>query len=345
MIIALQILAVVFGLGLLIFIHELGHFAAARFFKVKVLTFAFGFGPDIIKYKYKGTKYAVKAIPLGGFVSMAGDNPDEATGAAGEYLSLAWYKKIIISFTGPFSNYLLAAVLFVFIFNVWGMIRPVNIPKIAELAESYPAQKAGLLPGDVIKSIDGASIKTWNELSENIKKRADKKTSFVVLRGTSTFRTTLTVNSNGLIGISPEYVAVKIGFKKSLKQGLKAPVAYTLNTVSYLYGAAKNKVKPELSGPIGVMKVMASAAKSGLQDYLFLLAVISVALGLFNLFPIPFVDGGMIVLFFAEGIIRKKINTKIIAIYNTIGLIIIAGIFIFATYSDLVRLGVDKLFK
>jgi len=342
--ILLQILGVIFGLGFLIFIHELGHFLSAKFFKVRVLTFAFGFGPDLIKYVHKGTKYCIKAVPLGGFVSMAGENPDEATGAEGEYLSLPWYKKIAVVFAGPFSNYLFAAILFAIIFGAWGMSQPVNLPKIASIVENYPAAQAGLLPGDVIKSIDGADLNTWNDLSQTVRNKADKTVAFVVLRDTYTFRTTLTVTSNGLIGITPAYAMVKLSLKSAVKQGLKFPIVYTVNTVSYLYGTIVHGVKPELSGPVGVMQIMAKAAKNGWQDYLFFIAIISVALGLFNLFPIPLVDGGMIVLFIVEGIIRKKISTKVISIYNTIGLIIIVGIFIYATYGDLMRLGIGKFF-
>ena len=103
--------------------------------------------------------------------------------------------------------------------------------------------------------------------------------------------------------------------------------------------------KPEVAGPIGVIQVMAKSAKSGLENYIRLLAVISVALGLFNLLPIPLVDGGMIILFIAEGIIRKQIGLKVIQVYNTIGLSLILLIFLFATYNDLIRLGIGKLFK
>jgi regulator of sigma E protease len=118
----------------------------------------------------------------------------------------------------------------------------------------------------------------------------------------------------------------------------------TFLTVAYLIDKLLSLEKPDISGPIGIMKLMGDKTKSGIADYLKFLAVISVALGMFNLFPIPMVDGGMVVLFVIEGIIRKQISTKVVQIYNTIGLIFIIGIFVFATYSDLLRLGVGKLF-
>jgi regulator of sigma E protease len=347
MILVIQIISVALGFGFLVFIHELGHFLAARACNVRVLTFAFGFGPDLIKYTYKGTKYCIKPIPLGGFCSMAGENPQEATGAEGEYLSLKWYKKIFISFMGPFSNYILAVFLFIFVFSSWGVDSISKESFIGDVLENKPAAQAGLLKGDRIKSIDGAEINTWEEMFANLKEKANKQTVFTVERGTYTFDVTITVEKNpvtgaGIIGISPFIEKSDVSFLKAAYLGVKAPIDQTIMTVTYLVNKLFSLEKPDLSGPIGIMKVMGDKTKSGIVDYLKFLALISVALGMFNLFPIPMVDGGMIVLFAIEGIIRRQINTKIVQIYNTVGLVFIIGIFIFATYSDLLRLGFGK---
>lgn len=345
----LQILGIVVGLGFLIFIHELGHFIAAKMCKVKVLTFALGFGPDVLKYEYKGTKYALKAIPLGGFCAMAGENPDEATGGEGEYLSLPWYKKIWIAFSGPFSNYLLAVFLFAFIFNIWGVSIMSSSSAIGGTVENYPAASAGLLAGDIIDSIGGTEVSSWSQMTEALKDKAEKEVPFVITRGTYTFDITMTVAKHpvtgvGALGVVPFVERSEAGFFRSIGLGCQAVISQTIMTVLYLADKVISWEKPDIAGPVGVMQVMANAAKSGLEDYIKLLAVISVALGLFNLFPIPLVDGGMIILFFVEGITRKKIKTKVIQIYNTIGLVLIGAIFIFATYSDLLRLGIGKLF-
>jgi regulator of sigma E protease len=347
--ILLQILGIVVGLGFLIFIHELGHFIAAKMCKVRVLTFALGFGPDLLKYEYKGTKYALKAVPLGGFCSMAGENPDEATGGEGEYLSLRWYKKIWIAFSGPFSNYILAVFLFAFLFNVWGVSTVSNTSAIGGTVDNFPAAQAGLKAGDIINSIDGKAVATWSQMTDALKDKADKEVPFVVSRGTYTFNVTMKVakhpvTGSGALGVVPFVEKSEAGFFKSAALGAEAVVTQTVMTVLYLADKVISMEKPDIAGPVGVMQVMAKAAKSGMEDYIKLLAVISVALGLFNLFPIPLVDGGMIILFIVEGITRKKISTKIISIYNTIGLVLIGAIFIFATYSDLLRLGVGRLF-
>ncbi|MDR3195939.1 MAG: M50 family metallopeptidase [Endomicrobium sp.] len=349
MTIIIQILGIAIGFGFLVFIHELGHFLAARACKVRVLTFAFGFGPDLIKRAYKDTKYSIKAVPFGGFVSMAGDNPEEATGADGEYLSLPWYKKILISFMGPFSNYLLAVFLFAFVFSVWGVNTVSKTSSVGGVIENTPAAQAGLLSGDRIKSIDGVEVNTWNEMSASLKEKADKQAVFVVERGTYAFDVTMTVAKNpatgtGVIGVAPLIEKSETGFLKSVYLGAEAPIVQTFITVSYLIDKLLSFEKPDISGPIGIMRSMGDATKYGMAGYLKFLAVISVALGMFNLFPIPMVDGGMIVLFVIEGVIRKRISTKVVQVYNAIGLIFILGIFIFATYSDLLRLGIGKLF-
>ncbi|MDR3274996.1 MAG: RIP metalloprotease RseP [Endomicrobium sp.] len=349
MTIIIQILGISIGFGFLVFIHELGHFLAARACKVRILTFAFGFGPDLIKHTHNGTKYCIKTIPFGGFVSMAGDNADTATGAADEYLSMKWYKKVFICFTGPISNYILAIFLFAFVFSIWGVTTISKTSSIGGVVENKPAAQAGIISGDRIKSIDGVAVNTWRKMMENLKNKADKQAVFAVERGTYTFDVTMTVDKNpvtgaGVIGIAPLIEKSEAGFLKSVYLGVEESAVQTFLTVAYLIDKLLSLEKPDISGPIGIMKLMGDRTKSGIADYLKFLAVISVALGMFNLFPIPMIDGGMIVLFVIEGIIRKQISTKVVQIYNTIGLIFVIGIFVFATYSDLLRLGVGKLF-
>jgi regulator of sigma E protease len=345
----IQVFGVAIGFGFLVFIHELGHFLAAKVCKVRILTFALGFGPDLIKYTYKGTKYCIKPIPFGGFCSMAGENPKEATGAADEYLSLKWYKKVFISFIGPFSNYILAVFLFAFVFSIWGATTYSKASLIGGVTDNKPAAKAGLLIGDRIKSIDAVEINTWNEITANLKEKADKQAVFTVERGSYTFDVTMVVEKNpvtgtGIIGISQFIEKSEIGFLKAVYLGVEASIVQTSMSVAYLIDKLISLEKPDISGPIGIIKAMGDTTKLGIADYLKFLAVISVALGMFNLFPIPMVDGGMIVLFAIEGIVKKQISARIVQIYNTIGLTFILGVFVFATYSDLLRLGLGKFF-
>lgn len=348
--ILLQIIAVLFGLGLLIFIHELGHFSVAKFYKVKVLKFAFGFGKELWGFTKGETRYSICLFPFGGMVAMAGENPDDATGQKDEFLSLPFYKKIMIVFAGPFMNYILAIVMFAFIFNIWGLAIISEEAQIGALAKDSCAEKAGLKINDKILSIDGTEIADWLDLTSNIKAKAEKEVALKVSRDNEILDFNFTLDKNpttgsGMLGIQPVIIKEKTSFFKSFYYACDTALYQTTFTLQYLWDKLIKWEKPEVAGPIGVIQVMAKSAKNGLESYIRLLAVISVALGLFNLLPIPLVDGGMIVLFLLEGIIRKKISTKVISIYNSIGLALILIIFLFATYSDLIRLGIGKLFK
>ena len=347
MAIIFQIFSVIVGFGFLIFIHELGHFLAAKMCRIRIMVFAFGFGPDLIKYTFKGTKYCIKAIPFGGFVKMMGETPYELTGSEGDYLALAWYKKVWISFAGPFSNYIFAISLFSFIFNIYGVMTPTASCSIGSVIENYPAAVAGLMTGDKIKSVGAAEVNTWNDLNIELKDKVGKYASFVIERKGKLHRLNMRVVKKPVtgvatIGIHP--MRTKIGLIKSLYFGIKASILQTVLPTTYLINKAVLLEKPDISGPIGIIQLMTNATREGMQDFLMLIATLSVALGLFNFFPIPMVDGGMILLFFIEGIIRKRIDLRVVQIYNIMGLIFISTIFIFATYSDLLRLNVIRLF-
>ncbi|GMO65224.1 MAG: RIP metalloprotease RseP [Endomicrobiia bacterium] len=346
MAIIFQIFSVIVGFGFLIFIHELGHFLAAKMCRIKIMIFAFGFGPDLIKCTFKGTKYCIKAIPFGGFVKMMGEIHDEVTGNEEGYLALVWYKKVWISFAGPFLNYIFAIFLFSFIFNMFGVMTPTTSCSIRSVIENSPAAVAGLMAGDKIKSVDAAEVRTWNDLNIELKDRVGKYASFVIERKGKFFELNMCVVKKPVtgvptIGIHP--MKTKIGLIKSLYFGVKTSISQTVLPVTYLLNKVVSLEKPDISGPIGIIQLMTNAMRESIQDYLMLIAILSVALGLFNLFPIPMVDGGMILLFFIEGIIRKRIGAKIIQIYNVIGLILIGNIFVFATYSDLLRLSAMRL--
>ena len=349
-IILIQILAVIIGLGFLVFIHELGHFTVAKLYKVRVLKFTLGFGKEIWGFTKGDTRYSVCLFPLGGMVAMAGENPDDVKGKKDEFLSLPFYKKIMIVFAGPLMNYVFAILLFAFIFNIWGLATISDEAKIGVLAKDSCAQKAGLLVNDKIVSIDGTDVENWLGLISNLKDKAEKEVNLKVLRDDKELDFNFVLDKNpttgaGMLGIQPKVLKEKVSFLKSFYFACDTAIYQTTFTLKYLWDKLVKWEKPEVAGPIGVIQFMADSAKSGFESYIRLLAVISVALGLFNLLPIPLVDGGMIVLFLLEGIIRTKISTKVIAVYNYIGLFLILIIFLFATYSDLIRLGIGKLFN
>lgn len=353
----IQIIAVIFGLGLLVFLHELGHFLTAKYYGVRILKFALGFGPEIYGWTKGETRYSVCLFPLGGLVEMAGEyseankaNKEQPVPKEGDFLYLKWYKKAIIAFMGPFTNYVLAVILFWFVFSIWGVQTVSTEAVIGNMLDTSCAKQAGLMLDDKIVSINGIEINNWNELTSTLKDKAKQQTEVTILRDGKEIKFSLVIDENpttggGMLGIQPKVTTEKTSVFKAFYLGIDTAVYQSTFTLAYLWDKLVTWEKPEIAGPIGVIQVMAKSANSGFGNYFRLLAVISVALGLFNLLPIPLVDGGMIVLYFVEGIIRKTISMKVIQIYNSIGLSLILLIFIFATYSDLIRLGIGKLFK
>jgi regulator of sigma E protease len=341
-----QIIATIFGIGILVFIHELGHFIMAKKFGIRVELFAFGFGPELVGFTYGETRYSICAIPLGGMVKMPGESIDESTGAPDEFLGQPWYRRLVIAFAGPFTNYVLAVFLFVIVIYFWGLAKPVEEPVIGEVLAGYPAAEAGMRAGDRVLKIENTAVTSWIQMAELLHSYPDRKIVLTVQRGGQELALDVTARKDpasgqGLIGIAPQIVVERVGLLSSVGLSVKVVVYQSVFTLKYLGEKLIRWEKPEVAGPIGVVQILAKAAKAGWDSLLHLLAVISVALGLFNLLPIPLVDGGHIFLSIVEGIIRRPLNKKIIQASNFVGLFIIITIFVFATYSDLARMGLN----
>lgn len=339
----LQMIATVFGVGLLIFIHELGHFLMAKYFKLKVEAFAFGFGPELIGFTWGETRYQIRAIPLGGMVKMPGEDAATSTGSPDDFLSQAWYKRLLIAFFGPFMNYLLAVVLFTAVIYFWGLTRPSPLPVIGQVMAGYPAETSGIIKDDKVLAINKAPVETWQAMAEIIHKNPETELSLTVLRGDKQVSLKITPKKDpatgfGLVGITPNIITEKTGLKTAVFLSCKMAIFQTVYTLQYLGDKILRFEKPEVAGPIGVIQILANAARTGWPELLHLLAVISVALGLFNLLPIPLVDGGHILTALIEFVIRRPVNKKILEYSNIVGLGIIVTIFVFATYSDIARL-------
>lgn len=342
----LQVLFVVFGIGLLVFIHELGHFITAKLYKLKVELFAFGFGPELIGFTYGETRYSICLFPLGGMVKLPGEDLDSSTGSPDEFLSQPWYKRMTIALAGPLMNYALAAVFFASVVYFWGISKPVTAAVIGQVIEGKPAAQAGLKEGDKIVRIGDTPINSWEEMASIIYKRPEVRVEILVERGGKLKQYSLKTikdprSGYGLIGIAPQFTMEKYGVLGSLKLGAQLTWLQTYYTLKYLWLKLVEWEKPELAGPIGVIQVLAKAAKMGLANMLYLLGVISTALGLFNLLPIPLVDGGHIFMALFEFATKKPLNKKTIYVANFVGLGIIIFIFIFATYSDISRIIID----
>ncbi|MEA3306661.1 MAG: RIP metalloprotease RseP [Elusimicrobiota bacterium] len=339
----ISILGVLITFGAVIFLHELGHFLFCKLSKIKVEAFSFGFGPELKGYTKGDTRYSLRAIPLGGYVKPAGENIEELSGAPDEYFSKPWYIRLGVVLAGPLMNYILAFVLFTSVILMTG--QPIASKKaiIGEVIASYPAEVAGLKADDKILAVNGRKVKTWEEMAGVIHKNVEKKISISYEREGSLGSVKLITKKDptgkmGLIGISPHITYAPIGFVRSVKIGAHQCYYWTAFTVTTLASNIYHREKPDVAGPIGIVDIVGKAAHSGLPNFVFLIALISVAIGFFNLLPIPLLDGGHAVLYIFEGITKKKVTVKVMRVVNSLGIAFLVFILLFATYSDIKRL-------
>ncbi|HSB07284.1 MAG TPA: RIP metalloprotease RseP [Thermodesulfobacteriota bacterium] len=355
-----SILSAVIVLGVLVFVHELGHFIFAKKLGIGVITFSLGFGPKLIGRRYGETQYQVAAVPLGGYVKLIGENPDEEVKEEDRARSFSaapiWKRAMIIS-AGPFFNFFLAVVLFSTI-NFFGI--PHLPAKIGELSPGLPAEAAGLKKGDLILSIDGQKVTRWDDLSRIIRASHGKKLTLQVRRNGESLEIGVTPQSSKtknlfgeevqiyMIGIQPSddvilekvnpVVAVGMGFAQTWG-GIKLTVG--------IIGKLIQRVIPAktIGGPIMIVQLAGEQAKRGILSLVVFMAILSVNLGVINLFPIPILDGGHFIFLILEAILRKPISIKKMEVAQQIGLILIVLLMVFAFYNDILRLVSPEGFK
>lgn len=361
----LSIVGVLFAFGLVIFIHELGHFLVAKKLGVKVEQFSFGFGKEIFGFQWGETRYTVNWLPLGGFVKMAGELPEDYEGpsiekaSAGdpenlkedksrEFMAKPWYGRILIALAGPAMNYVMASFIFAMIVFVWGKGIPVATTKIDQLLEGRPAQQAGLKQGDIISHIDGDPVTNFESMAAKINAKANTPIEVQVLRDNETFKYTVVPEDRGgkgLIGIAPATEVIReenVGFVEALGLGVQQSWFISKFTLGHLYSTIRKGEKPDVAGPIGIVQVLNRAVKKGWEEYWGLIGLISVAIGLFNLFPIPMLDGGHILYYLIEGIRGKPLSSKTMGRAQVVGLVFLLGLLVFATTNDLKRKWPDQ---
>ncbi|OGQ96267.1 MAG: RIP metalloprotease RseP [Deltaproteobacteria bacterium RIFOXYD12_FULL_57_12] len=346
-------------LGLLIFVHEFGHFLWAKIFGVRVLKFSLGFGPRLFGKQFGETEYLLSAFPLGGYVKMFGEIPGEVEEASAQDAHRSFsgkpvWQRFIIVAGGPLFNLLFAAFLFVLIFSINGVPQPVDGTKIGGIGQDSPAAAAGLQVGDMITTIDGAKTITWEDVSERIRlsngnpvhitvQRQEQTVEFVIQPTMSTMKNLFgeVVGERYMVGISrsDEVIYEKV----PLSEALIAGVTQTWNWVYLtILGLVKiiQKVVPasELGGPILIAQMAGKQMEAGWLNFLYFMGVISVNLGVLNLLPIPILDGGHLVFFSVEAILRKPLSLRTIEMFQQVGLVLLGSLMVFVFYNDLMRI-------
>lgn len=430
-------------LGILIFVHELGHFLFAKKLGVRVLKFSLGFGPKLIGRKYKDTEYLVSAVPLGGYVKMLGEEPGEELKEEDKPFAYNYqpvWKRFLIVFSGPVFNLFFAAAIFFVVFlsgvpvpkpyvgkvienspaaagglitgdrviaingktvsgwddinvsvnesrgerllfkieregkiiklsvipekktgkNIFGEntevmdigIMPLLYPEVGEVIKNAVAEKAGIKKGDRIIEIEGASIKTWHDMTAIIHGSPEKPLRLKIKRDENFLELTVTPEKKtfkypdgaekqiGLIGIGPagNNVIKKYNPLKAASLGIKRTWDMVVLTVVVVIKLIQRIVPAEtLGGPIMIFQMAGQQASLGAMNFFLFMAVISINLGVLNLLPIPVLDGGHILFLGIEAVRRKPLSEKVMIIAQRIGLASIITLMVFAFYNDIMR--------
>lgn len=358
MIILLSVAGVIFAFGIVIFVHEFGHFIVAKKSGVKVERFSFGLGPELIGFQWGETRYCIAWLPLGGEVRMAGEFPtgdkderepqteETPRDRSREFFAQPWYRRVAIALAGPSMNYVLAVLIFFGMLVVWGDQIQVNKTEVGEAITGMPAEKAGIKTGDKVLKVDGEDVNDFPTLAQKIHGRPGQETELLVLRDGQEFTVKVVPIKDpdkniGLIGIKPA-APVTERVQPSVAQAAKKAVWQCWNisvfTVYYLAQKIWARERPDVAGPIGIGQVIVKAVKSGAEDFFYLIGLISTAIGLFNLFPIPLLDGGHVLYYMVEGIRGRPLSQKAMSRANAVGLALLLSLLVFATMNDLQRL-------
>ncbi|WP_304205681.1 RIP metalloprotease [Fusobacterium perfoetens] len=337
----MKILISLLVLGVIILIHELGHFLSARLFKIPVEEFSVGMGTEVYTYDGMKTKYSFRVIPIGGYVNIKGMDLEDKTEDG--FNSRPAYQRFIVLIAGVFMNFLLAYTI------LFGMIYTSGEVKIDErpvVGKVISEKNTPLKKGDLILEIEGKKINSWWDIKETINSldnSKDLEKNILIERDGEKKQlvTKLTKNKENnkyYLGISPKYYIEKYGIGESLKLALKGFGDIFVNILDSLKMIVSGEVKrQEISGPIGIINIVGEASSLGIGTLLWLVAVLSINIGIFNLLPFPALDGGRLIFVMLE-MLKIKVNKKLEEKIHYGGIIIIFMLIIFITANDFVNL-------
>ena len=308
----------VFVFGLIVFAHELGHFATARFNGIKIHEFALGMGPTLLKKQGKETLYSIRLFPIGGYVKMEGE--DEASDDPRSFTNKKPLQRLIVLAAGAIMNFILAYVLLVII--MFSIGAPSNI--VGDTVMDLPAKEAGILADDAITAIDGVPIKSWEDVIESINKSGGETLTIDVQRDseTLTFKIAPNVRDDGTyqIGIQTKFVKK---FDQAFIMAGKQFWTFFTDIFKFFTQIGDKNVTAEIVGPVGLVGIIGEVSRQGIMNLLMLAAYISVNLGIVNLLPFPALDGGRIIFVIIEMVIGKPINREKEGFVHFVGFVIL----------------------
>ena len=337
----LTILAAIFVFGVLVTVHEFGHFITAKMTGMRVDEFAIGFGPKIYQQKDGETLYSLRAIPLGGYNKIAGMDPDDPV-EPNAFNSKPIPARMLVILAGALMNFILPIILFSGIFMVEGRLQLVNEPVLGTVVDEMAAARAGLKAGDRIVTIDGKHVETWTDVVLNLRKAGTEEVTLTAERNgvLQTYKMTPMFDKDAgrpLIGVSPKFSKESLGFFGSIKEGFIYTKNIGLSMVRGLYRIVSGNAPADVAGPIGVAQMAGQVAEKGLLPLMNFVAFLSINLGVINLLPLPALDGGHFVLLLLEALRGKPLGGKAMTNIQMIGVALILALTVFSTFKDITR--------
>jgi regulator of sigma E protease len=337
----LKVLFGALGLGLLMVVHELGHHLVARAFRMRVVKFSIGFGPALWRFQPKGsqTVYQIALIPFVAYVQIAGMNPFEAADPddTSSYANASVLARIATIFAGPFANYVFASVLFLAAFLIGGKL----VPSLRiDVQPGSAAESAKLRDGDRMLKIEGQVLKNWEQMRSIVRSSPNRPLQVEVVRDGQALQLTVTPRSNsrdghGELGVESLSDRAPIAVTEALKNAVVKPAEVAAGMIYSLVGLVTGREKLELSGPLRIVSETGKAAALGIDYFFAMLGVLSTVLGVFNLLPVPALDGGRLIFLGYEALTRRRPDARLEASIHTAGLFLLLVLIAFVTLKDL----------
>lgn len=339
-----KILATVFVFGLLVFVHELGHFITAKLTGMRVDEFAIGFGPRLLRFRYGETVYSLRIVPLGGFNDIAGMTADDNEAGERGYCKKPILSRMIVILAGSAMNLILPVVLFFGIFFFAGVQTPNPAPVLGTVLADSPAAEAGLLANDRILAIDGQPIETWQEMVDAIRmNHGTVPMTMQVERAGQKLPISVTprydaAHERGVIGIVNAYESSYPGFFASVGMAFERTAMIIAMMLDALYRIILELSGSELAGPIGVAQMAGEVAEMGIVPLLNFAALLSLNLAIINLLPVPALDGGHFLTLCVEAVRGKPLSPKVMHYIQNAGVGFIVVLMLLAMKNDVMRI-------
>jgi len=336
-----NLLAAIVVFGLLVAIHEAGHFLVARWSGMRVERFSIGFGPALATFRRGETEWRIGLLPIGGYVKIAGMSPGEEDVPADDprsYANQPAWKRLLVIVAGPAMNYALAWTLLVGLLVAGAAQLKLDTTEIGGLVPDMPAATAGLREGDAIVAVDGERVEDFRSLAETLGTHAAQQVTLTVEREGRRFDLPVTTNEQGQIGIRPPEEIVSFAPGEAIARASEFLVAGSLAIVSGIVDLIRGEATGGLMGPVGIASEVAQQAARGLRRLLGITVNLSIALGFFNLLPIPALDGGRAAFLLVELVRRKPVDAKAEAWVHMIGFVLLLALILFVTVGDVGRI-------